>query len=119
MGLQACNQMFHKVEATLTKDPFTLQNVFIVSQMGITETTLAKTRLQRAHAALAAEKERMNALLQRQYSLNSVWAWSRSWQDPFQDTTRQLLISLLECSASWWIAQWMRPRRRGGWKCLK
>ncbi|GAX73536.1 hypothetical protein CEUSTIGMA_g987.t1 [Chlamydomonas eustigma] len=69
MGLKAGDNAFHKAHATLSRDPITLQRVFIISQVDITETVSAKQQLQKAHAILAEEKKRMDALVKRQYDL--------------------------------------------------
>ncbi|GAX77878.1 hypothetical protein CEUSTIGMA_g5320.t1 [Chlamydomonas eustigma] len=69
MTLRDGVEAHHDVQVTEAKDPLTLQRVYMVSQVDVTEAVQAKRQLQAAHDELAEEKGRMDALLQRQHEL--------------------------------------------------
>ncbi|GAX77879.1 hypothetical protein CEUSTIGMA_g5321.t1 [Chlamydomonas eustigma] len=69
MGLEAGREAHHDVQITMNEDPVNCQKTYIVAQMDVTETVLAKHELQIAHDQLAEERDRMDTLLQRQHDL--------------------------------------------------
>ena len=75
MGLREGEEVFHDVQMSLTQDPVTLDEVYIVAQIDVTSTVLAEREVQRAHAKLAEEKVRTEALLHRQHELIECLGW--------------------------------------------
>ena len=73
MGLKEGEEAFHDIQMSLTKDPVTLQPVFILSTIDVTPAVLAKRELQEAHGRLAEEKLRTEALLHRQVGCLKRW----------------------------------------------
>ncbi|GAX83029.1 hypothetical protein CEUSTIGMA_g10456.t1 [Chlamydomonas eustigma] len=69
MRLKAGQEVHHDVQITASQDPVMMKKIYIVSQVDVTETVLAKRQLQQAHDQLAEEKARMDVLLQRQHEL--------------------------------------------------
>ena len=75
MGLREGEEVFHDVQMSLTRDPVTLQQVYTVAQIDVTAAVLAKREVELAHARLAEEKVRTEALLHRQYELIECIGW--------------------------------------------
>ncbi|GAX83025.1 hypothetical protein CEUSTIGMA_g10452.t1 [Chlamydomonas eustigma] len=69
MCLKEGVEVHHDVHVSITSDAVTSKVVYIISQVDVTETVLAKRQLQQAHDQLAEEKARMDVLLQRQHEL--------------------------------------------------
>ncbi|GAX78093.1 hypothetical protein CEUSTIGMA_g5535.t1 [Chlamydomonas eustigma] len=76
IGLQEWQQAHHRVFITLSQDPVTLQEVYTVSQVDVTDMVIAQQETHKALAELneerqrlAQEKEHVEGLLQRQYEL--------------------------------------------------
>ena len=75
MGLKEGEEAFHDIQMSLTRDPVTLQQVYTVAQIDVTAAVLAKREVQEAHAKLAEERVRTEALLHRQYELIECIGW--------------------------------------------
>ncbi|GAX74261.1 hypothetical protein CEUSTIGMA_g1710.t1 [Chlamydomonas eustigma] len=69
MRLPEGQEAHHDVQVTETVEPITFQPVYIISQIDVTEVVVSERNRQRAHDELAAEKLRMDVLLQRQREL--------------------------------------------------
>ncbi|KAG1661975.1 hypothetical protein FOA52_007147 [Chlamydomonas sp. UWO 241] len=69
MGLRPAEEAWHDVVIWSLPDPIILKNMFFISQIDATATVLAQQRQQRAHDELAAEKTRVDFLLDRQHQL--------------------------------------------------
>ncbi|KAG1661977.1 hypothetical protein FOA52_007149 [Chlamydomonas sp. UWO 241] len=69
MGLRPAEEAWHDVVIWSLPDPVVLKNMFLMSQIDTTATVLAQQQQQRAHDELAAEKTRVDFLLDRQHEL--------------------------------------------------
>ena len=56
MGLKEGEEAFHDVQMSLTQDPATLEEVYVISQIDVTAAVLAKRQLQAANSKLAEEQ---------------------------------------------------------------
>ncbi|GAX80144.1 hypothetical protein CEUSTIGMA_g7582.t1 [Chlamydomonas eustigma] len=111
MGLKAGEEAHHDVQVSQSQDPVTLQRVLTISQVDVTPTVLAQRQLQQAHAELAEEKVRTEALMCRQRELIECIGWvsqvgrsaagdarsaeliDRVWQQMIQDGGRDHSVS--------------------------
>ena len=72
MQLAEDEAAFHDVHAMVLRDPITLEPVYILTNIDVTDTVLAQKAVLKANEELADEKVRMDALLRRQYELIEV-----------------------------------------------
>lgn len=72
MRLEAGQESHQDIQVTGAVDPVTLERILIISQLDVTDIVLAQKEVMKANHELALEKERMQALLQRQYDLIQV-----------------------------------------------
>ena len=72
MNLAAGEHCFHDITIISSYEPNTLHKTYIVTQMDVTSAELANRAIKQANAELAEERERIHALLQRQYELIDI-----------------------------------------------
>ena len=70
--LEEGEESHHDTKISMARDPITLESIFIISQIDVTAIVKAQREVVEANEKLAKERERMQALLERQYQLIEV-----------------------------------------------
>ena len=70
--LEEGEESHHDLQISMARDPNTLESIFIISQIDVTQTVRAQREVEEANAKLAKEMERIEALVERQYQLIEV-----------------------------------------------
>ena len=69
MLLPSLSESYHDIQIVCTMESVTFEKIYIISQTDVTETVLAQRKLHEANGLLAEERDRLQAVLQRQYEL--------------------------------------------------
>jgi hypothetical protein len=72
MNLEPGEPCYHDVTISSSYEPNTLHKTYIITQVIVTDIELADRAIQQANAELYEERERIHALLQRQYELIEI-----------------------------------------------
>jgi hypothetical protein len=72
MNLEPGEPCYHDITLTSVNEPSTMHKSYVITQIDVTAVELANRAIKQANAELAEERERINALLQRQYELIDI-----------------------------------------------
>jgi hypothetical protein len=72
MNLEPGEPCFHDIALISLHEPNTMHKSYVITQMDVTAAELANRAIKQANAELAEERERIHALLQRQYELIDI-----------------------------------------------